>query len=432
MMERSVQPVKRSFVFPFISSPLFVQQRAPNWSGVEPISEHEAHQFLRYAARVRYLSVGTEVHLHLLTVFPILEARMFPRLLALEWKPDTNTMLHLFLSPTLRRCALTDVHSDSKSIGTLCHGLESLSIWGEVTLEAYDLSLLSESVRSCKRLKHLRCPSLDSAAWKYLSNLPTLVTLAICNGPYNALLDRDNIILAPFLNVTALTFHSRSATDIITIIQHSEFPSLKEFGATVDDLPWSDSEQLFHALARCKACHTLEIIHVDVFYPATERSDGTSTAIRQLLCFPQLRALRLSIQSFIHIDNDVLLEAMPSWPHIRSLELYSQRLRVFQPEGPPPTVTFRGLFAVLRLCPNLQALWLDIDAVNIDIDPENESFQHTSLQELDVCSSIAEDPERVTRIISTMLPRISTVIYNPTPFTSRGVWDEVNTRLRKN
>jgi hypothetical protein len=74
---------------------------------------------------------------------------------------------------------------------------------------------------------------------------------------------------------------------------------------------------------------------------------------------------------------------MSSWLHIRCLDLRDSRLYL------QSTITFRGLFAALRLCPHLCTLWLSMDAVNIDIDLEAESFQH---------------PEVVARIIFSMLP----------------------------
>jgi len=82
-------------------------------------------------------------------------------------------------------------------------------------------------------------------------------------------------------------------------------------------LPWSlETEQLFHALAWGKACDTLESICVEGYYSAKERSDNSSMAIKQLLCFPQLRTVRVSLQCNILIDNDILLEVMSRWLHI--------------------------------------------------------------------------------------------------------------------
>ncbi|OAX35171.1 hypothetical protein K503DRAFT_868444 [Rhizopogon vinicolor AM-OR11-026] len=410
-----------------------------SWSqGIEPLSEHEVHQFLRHAARVRYLSVrwsqtrpGSEFHLNLLTVFPI-GTRLFPRLQALDWQPDTNIKLHLFLSPTLRRCALTGVYSDLKTIGTFGRELESLSIWFFVESKSpYDLSLLSKAVRSCMRLKHLRCPSLDSTAWKHLSNLPNLTTITIYGALDGFMLKCDNVIFTPFLNVTSLSFRLPSAADIITVIRHSEFPSLKKFRVMVDVLPCLEAEQLVHALTQCNACDTLEYVSVEGFDSVAKRglnkrSDKPSAVIKPLLCFPQLRTLDLSLHHTIYLDNDLLLEAMSSWPHIHTLHLRSENVRHPQFQ---PTVTFRGLFAALRFCPHLTALSLDMDAVNIDVDPDAESFQHTSLHYLDVCNSIAKDPEAVTGIILAMLPGIWELNNRG---RKGGVWDEVGEIFEEN
>ncbi|OJA11448.1 hypothetical protein AZE42_08842 [Rhizopogon vesiculosus] len=190
----------------------------------------------------------------------------------------------------------------------------------------------------------------------------------------------------------------------------------------VDDLPWSEAEQLFYALSQCKACQTLEQILI-----FAENSPGSSlTAIRHLFCFTQLRNLQLNVDSpTFHLDNDLLLEAMSSWPHIRHLELGNPCLA----HG-LATVTFRGLFAALRRCPHLHTLALPIDAVNIDVDPEVESFQHTSLRYLDVSDSDVTDPEAVARIIFSMLPYIKDGVdfndFDDLDDFGTNLWYEVN------
>ncbi|OAX33742.1 hypothetical protein K503DRAFT_869357 [Rhizopogon vinicolor AM-OR11-026] len=114
---------------------------------------------------------------------------------------------------------------------------------------------------------------------------------------------------------------------------------------------------------------------------------------------------------------------MSSWPHIRTLELADTRVN-------PPAITLRGLFAALRLCPDLHTLQIYLDAVNIDIDPEAELFQHTSLRELDICDSNVEDPKAVAYIIFSMLPCISSIIsHRRLSSRRRLVWDEVKKEL---
>ncbi|OJA20589.1 hypothetical protein AZE42_05378 [Rhizopogon vesiculosus] len=141
------------------------------------------------------------------------------------------------------------------------------------TDSADELSLLSRTICSFKWLKHLQCPSLDSAALNYISSLPTLMTVAIYNWRHKVQLDWDNLNVAPFVNVTTLRFRVHSAADVIKLIQHSEFPSLKEFMFCVDVLPWVEAEQLFRALSQCRACETFERNVISSHYPEEESED---------------------------------------------------------------------------------------------------------------------------------------------------------------
>jgi len=221
-------------------------------------------------------------------------------------------------------------------------------------------------------------------------------------------LDQDNLKFAPFLNITALEFSVDMAEYVITLVQQSEFPLLKKFSFALQSeaLSWAEVEQLFCALSRCKACQTLEYIGIYSHPPAIQdHSVDTFTAIRRLFCFRQLQTLHVSIRSSVCLDNDLLLEAMSSWPHIRCLELRDRHL------PRQPAVTFRGLFAALRLCPQLDTLQLPIDTVNIDINPEAESFQHPSLLTLCICCSHVAHAEVVARIIFFMLPSVVGIAY---------------------
>lgn len=264
------------------------------------------------------------------------------------------------------------------------------------------MSLLSDTVRSCTRLVALRLPYLDFAAWKHLSNLSTLLTVEISHDVCRSM-DWDDLDFAPFLNLTVLSFHARVTTDIITVIRHSEFPSLKEFSMYVGHLPWAEAEQLFHALSQCKACRTLESIFIRSYDQKVQESPSNSlTVIKYFFCFMQLQTLRLQVRFAMYLDDDFLLEAMLSWPQICYLEFWDMH-------GHSPTITFRGLFSALRLCPHLRLLCVPLDLVNIDIDLEVNSFQHTSLRTFDIGYSHIEDPKAVAQIISATLPCVRMV-----------------------
>ncbi|KAG1777993.1 hypothetical protein EV702DRAFT_1099266, partial [Suillus placidus] len=343
---------------------------------------------------------------------------MFPGLLSLSWIVQYTNIgdFHFFLSPTLRRCSVSEIHPDLKYIGTRCAALEDFTV-----LQDSDTAQLSEAVRSCKGLKRLRCPPLDSAAWMHLSTIPSLLEARILTSRI-VHWHLDNLDFATFLNLTTLSLCGINVADVVAIIQHFEFPSLKEFEMQVHVLPSAEAEQLFRALSQCKASQTLEHINISSRDRIQEPSGDSLMAVRHFLCFKQLRTLRLSAHCPIYLDNDLLFEAMTSWPHIRSLSLVD-----WYPC--PPTVTFRGLFAALRLCPRLQDLQVSLDDRNIDIEPEAESFQHTSLKTLIVGSSeLGEaDVEAIARIIFSMLPAVDRVM------CASGVprsWNNVNRHLQ--
>lgn len=383
--------------------PLIYPRAQKFWSrDIEPLSELERSQFLRHSGRVRFLSVSSDDDFRLLYFLPS-NTCVLPNLHSLSWVVIFTRYLHFFLSPTLRNCYIAIVQPElvQDSIGTRCAALEDLDI---VTMGVMARAPhLSETIRSCKALKRLQCPPLDSAAWKHLSTVPTLLDLSIHQEDFSSLpskLDTHNLSLATFLNVTILRFCFAPIEDTIALLQHSEFPSLKEFEFVAHILPGAELRPLLRALSQCKACHTLENIAISDDDPEVEEPpDNSFSVVRELLCFTQLRSLRLSIHCSINLNNDLLLEVISSWPQLRILSMYDTRHR-------SPKVTFRGLFAALRRCPQLRTLNIELDVVNIDIDPKADSFQHTSLITLGVYDSPAADTEAITRIIFAMLPNV--------------------------
>ncbi|KAG1807549.1 hypothetical protein EV424DRAFT_232878, partial [Suillus variegatus] len=92
--------------------------------GVEPLSAHEAHQFLRHSSRIRTLDIQSD-HPHLLFVIPT-EACVFPRLKSLSL---STTYLNLFLPHMLHRCHLLSIDKGLQSFVTRCIALEHLCIY---------------------------------------------------------------------------------------------------------------------------------------------------------------------------------------------------------------------------------------------------------------------------------------------------------------
>jgi hypothetical protein len=255
------------------------------------------------------------------------------------------------------------------------------------------------------------------------------ITISLASPQYRDMCVPETVS-GTFLNLTALSldFDEPSITEaknIATVIQHSESPSLKEFQFNVVFFLWRQAEQFLRALSQCKGYDTLEHLGVLIYHTGLELSDYPSPAISHLLRFTQLRSLQLDIDDgFLHLDNGLLLEAMSSWPHIEHLQLDDSEC-----DESTSTITFRGLFAGLRLCPHLHTLRVAMDAANIDVDPEAELFQHPTLHTLDLGLSRVRDAEVVASIIFSALPLTSQVEHRKYHDT-RLVWKEANRHLQ--
>ncbi|KAG2096332.1 uncharacterized protein F5147DRAFT_818455, partial [Suillus discolor] len=260
-----------------------------------------------------------------------------------------------------------------QSFVTRCIALEYLHIYTPEICDddstADELSLLSDRIHWCMQLVHLSCPMLDWATWKHLSSLPTLLKLRInqgCNDPPS--LSKRDIVNLSFLNITSLSFQELyDPKDIVTIMQHSQFPSLKRFKFEAKYISSEEAEQLFHVLSHCKACPTLEQISIcslaeGFLVPLNSKH---LTPIPHFLCFTQLRTLKLTFYNYrIYLENNMLLQAMSSWPHIRTLEI--------KDSDSSSEVTLCGLFTALVPCPQLRRLRVPINLATIDIDPDTE------------------------------------------------------------
>lgn len=396
-----------------------------NWAvGVRPLSVDEAHQLLRHSARIRSLIMLANRLLHLFSDIPVM-LYDFPSLISLT---ISTRYLKFLLSNTLHHHHLATASEDLPPFVTRFAALERLSVITPDTINAFDstadaLSRISDVVRLCKQLVTLSCPLFDWAAWRHISNLSTLTRVDVGDTRTDATppspLERDITNFSPFSNVTALSFLLHGAAYAITVMQHSQFPSLKEFKLDVSVLSSLEAEQLFRALSKCKACETLEkiIVHSSHYDPQT----NSLSVIPYLLCFTQLRTLNLACYDFcINLDDDILLEAVSAWPHMRNLEIEDLRFD-YSP------ITFRGIFTMLSLCPQLDTLRISIDTTAVDIDPDVEPAQHTSLRILELKTFAHQIPnaETLARIIFSYLPRINEV----GGFLQSG-WDEVNMHLK--
>ncbi|KAG2045500.1 hypothetical protein BDR06DRAFT_965673 [Suillus hirtellus] len=155
----------------------------------------------------------------------------------------------------------------------------------------------------------------------HLSTIPTLLEVKI-STPRTIHYPLDNLDFAAFLHLTTLSLSGGiEAASAVAIVQHFKLLSLKEFGMYVRVLPWAEAEQLPRALSLRNALQTLEHINIFCHNTIQEHTSDSLTAVRQFLCFKELRMLRLSVHRAIHLDDDLLFDAMTTWPHIHTLSL---------------------------------------------------------------------------------------------------------------
>ncbi|KAG1768301.1 hypothetical protein EDD22DRAFT_1001972 [Suillus occidentalis] len=362
---------------------------------LEPLSAHEIRQFLRHSACIRTLSIVSDYPFHLISI--ILGSCVLPRLKSLTL---SIKYLDFFLPHTLHRCHLLTFNGGLRSVVTRCATLEHLSICPPAPSvddsTADELSLLSDKISRCTQLVTLHCPMLNWAAWMHLSYLPTLLSVRIEQEdnahPYLPL-EQDIVNFSPFLNITILSFELHSATYLITLMQHSQFPSLKDFRLVVSGLHSGEAEQLFN-------------ISVE--------------GIPHLLCFKQLRFLHLYFfNACICLDDDILVEAMTAWSHISNLEIIDSCFH-------PSPVTLHKLFSTLHLCPQLEILRIAVDTTVIDIDPDDDpTYQHNILHALEFRTSEPqiENAETLALVVFTWLPHVDQVLGDSE------LWGEVNMHL---
>jgi hypothetical protein len=357
---------------------------------------------LRHSARVRSWNLQSHHLVRLLSSFPS-DVCIFPRLQSFTWMTHNTKYMYLFQSHKLRYCSILSAHEGIQSLVSRCAALEHLNIQFDASA-AEEQSPLSNSVRLCKRLVNLSCPPLDWAAWTHLSNLPTLLSVEI-HAPHSAShlpLKWNTISLSPFLNVTTLFFPIRSVAYIITVMEHSQFPSLTKFKVHHEVPSSAEFEQLFRALSRCQALKEI-IVTFDGYRNNNDQDPGSFlTLVPRFLCFTQLKIFQLYLHgSQIYLDDNILLQVMSTWPQIRILEIQDSGLL-------PSHITFRELFTALRQCPHLRVLRVPVNITTIAIDPDAKLLPHTTLQRLGLEATgsdyIIENAQAIARIIFTLLP----------------------------
>ncbi|KAI6115156.1 hypothetical protein EDD16DRAFT_1702251 [Pisolithus croceorrhizus] len=132
--------------------------------------------------------------------------------------------------------------------------------------------------------------------------------------------------------------------------------------------------------------------------------DLPRSMLRPFLACHRLRVLDLTSLGTLDIDDSFIAQITPAWPVIKILHLRASQRN----DG---CVTLEGIRGLLRGCPRLQSLHMQVDA---RILPEGEpEMQSLSLARLDVSGSRMEDETAVERYLKTLAPQLEWLKMKP-------------------
>ncbi|KIK21402.1 hypothetical protein PISMIDRAFT_681337 [Pisolithus microcarpus 441] len=208
----------------------------------------------------------------------------------------------------------------------------------------------------------------------------------------------------PSLQRIALTVRSLDqCTNLLSCVTSCELGSigiLHRSPATQNDIC-----QLFQEIGRiCERYadfHTLDIqcSHKNKLtaYPPF---DLPRSMLTPFLACRRLRVLKLGSFGVLDINDSFIAEITLAWPEIEALHLRG-------PKQGDALVTLEGVRELLRGCPRLQSLHMQVDA---RILPKGEpEMQSISLTALDISGSLMEVKTAVERYLKTLVPRLESL-----------------------
>jgi len=267
----------------------------------------------------------------------------------------------------------------------------------------YDLAL-RELICAFQHLETFSIPGSLTATpdmIRHLGSLPGLRDCGIISIPSNlAMLDIQSLFAARHdLFPTLQYFHFEvpsldMAADVIESLQR---PYLKHMAMAIE----SGDTEPSSSLARLTGLflHPCRASSLTVLYLRGPQVDGTADAFRDAFrsLFP-LQALQTLIIHFpcaSELDDDWLAEAATAWPHLESLEIW---------HGAVPKMTLAGLIPLIRHCPGLHDLSIQVIAKPFDRDLLKDGTCNKNIRYLDLKGSPIEAPVEVFQCLLQMFP----------------------------
>ncbi|KIJ61285.1 hypothetical protein HYDPIDRAFT_137858 [Hydnomerulius pinastri MD-312] len=382
-------------------------------------------------------------------------APLFPKLKAVLLNRITDETIPLFrwmIGPSITKLELSlsiikatpATLSFMSSLGMLCPNMRSVLL--EVDhLEKSQAEVMAASMSQaiCQwyHLQNASFSSLDAFAYEHLSQLKSLTTLKLfLSRDAPTQLGEAELCPTPFPSLTNLTIGAVSI-EVMSAWLSCLHLAPTNLTCNIHDVPFTPTTlyELCSTIQKHCCPHSLRSIDLDDLRSRYGETVVLLDDIQPLLEFRHLRSVTLHELCTIALDDHALEELATAWPQLEVLHL--NRYAKLEPAASIPT--FRGLFHLVRLCPNLRELSIVIDLTKtewIDIRrPSDEGVCNSALSTLILGNSPLDDPKRVAFILGAVFPCLAGInlddwdylpLYlSPERDTSLPLWCQLNDYL---
>ena len=383
---------------------------------------------------------------------------LFPNLKVLFWRSTTQldcptslpiTFLQCLLGPSLVSLNIFAREIDNAAFQPLLtnllrSGVKSLSIAITASQQASIGSLSFPFPLS----DYLEClllhSSVDDVALRHIIMSPTLKELRLVLNPDQSRLHQVRLPsdITPFYNVkkmflevwdlqfvTSLMRNEGQIFHSLSLRSHSR-PTIPEFPAFLT------------ALGSRQRIYSLQSITLQSRYRESDLSQTATPAplydmLRPLTCLSHLRQLSIHLHDCLPINDDELISLARHWPHLCNLMLSASPALHEHPWELGKYITLKGLGSLVECCPQLQLLYLPLDAREVPADiPQRSTVVPPSVIILFSDSPI-NNPQLVANFLTRMFPSLLTVACafesprgdDEEILLYRTAWHRVETRL---
>ncbi|KAH7913663.1 hypothetical protein BJ138DRAFT_1124160 [Hygrophoropsis aurantiaca] len=371
-----------------------------------------------------------------------------PNLRILYWRSNPEAaeyypVIRYLLSPSIRSIYISQrtytavQQTIIATIGSLSPNLEQLvcCFYGASAGDGSALfQSISVGVQNLPRFRQLKVDNVGySSSLQDIALLPHLERLVFGILPEDHLPDTPPKQLSVFSSLKAIKLKALNISRCSRFLSGIQAPVLTQLTLDLASLPFARQLQDWFSLIEAQfSPEMIKILTINVDTFARTPCDFHICSLitfKPLLSLSRLTHLRFASLDTSGLDDDNIKEIASSFPNLQAVYL-GTKIYV----NSSPKTTLEGLINLLARCPQLQGVGLMLDVTIIDpiaLQKLSRGVVNTAITKLDVGASRIDDPDRVSLILSAVLPRLKAVEneggkYNGLHWATRKErWDKV-------